>query len=314
MKIVPFSPELKNDFVELNKVWISAMFRIEPADIEEFSNTEKAIENGAQIFFALDDNKTVLACCMIRPCADNEWEILKFAAKGMSTGTGAGSACFKACIDYAKQQNAAKIIIVSNKKLSQALHIYRKFGFTEVPVDKTKFPFERGDIAFELVLKHEKIMTKSEKISVYETVLPQIESLVLGVKYGISSLANIAAVLQRSLNFFWTGFYVVEGDTLLLGPFQGDVACIKIPKGKGVCGTAWQERKTIVVEDVEKFPGHIACSSLSKSEIVVPVFSASGEITAVLDIDSDRLATFDDTDKMYLEKVVEVLKGYERFV
>jgi GAF domain-containing protein len=120
--------------------------------------------------------------------------------------------------------------------------------------------------------------------------------------------------LHRNLRCFWTGFYVVDGDNLLLGPFQGDTACIKIPKGKGVCGTSWQKGETIVVEDVEQFPGHIACSSLSKSEIVVPVFSASGKITAVLDIDSDRLATFDDTDKLYLEKVVEVLKCYESFV
>ena len=94
-----------------------------------------------------------MACCMIRPVGSGEWEILKFAAKGMYTGTGAGSACFKACIDYAKSKNAKKIIIVSNKKLSQALHIYRKFGFVEVPVDKTKFPFERGDIAFEMEME-----------------------------------------------------------------------------------------------------------------------------------------------------------------
>lgn len=157
-------------------------------------------------------------------------------------------------------------------------------------------------------------MKLNEKISKYEDLLPQIESLVSGVKYGISSLANVAAIIHRNLNFFWTGFYVVEGDTLLLGPFQGDTACIKIPKGKGVCGTAWALGKTIVVEDVEKFPGHIACSSLSKSEIVVPVFSKTGKITAVLDIDSDKLATFDETDKLYLEKVVAYLKDYETFI
>ena len=157
-------------------------------------------------------------------------------------------------------------------------------------------------------------MTKSEKIAKYEEILPQIESLVSGVEYGISSLANIAATIHRKMNFFWTGFYVVDGDTLLLGPFQGATACIKIPKGKGVCGTTWAQGNTIVVKNVEDFPGHIACSSLSKSEIVVPVFSKSGKITAVLDIDSDELATFDETDKLYLEKVVETLKEYETFV
>ena len=157
-------------------------------------------------------------------------------------------------------------------------------------------------------------MAQSEKIAKYEEILPQIECYVTGVKYGISSLANIAAVIHRNMNFFWTGFYVVEGDTLLLGPFQGDTACFRIAKGKGVCGTAWAQQNTIIVKDVEEFPGHIACSSLSKSEIVVPVFSNSGNITAVLDIDSDRLATFDETDKLYLEKIVAYLKGFETFV
>ncbi len=156
-------------------------------------------------------------------------------------------------------------------------------------------------------------MTQTEKISKYSELLPQIEALVSGVKYGISSLANVAAAVHRTMNFFWTGFYVVDGENLLLGPFQGDPACITIPKGRGVCGTAWLKGETVVVEDVEKFPGHIACSSLSKSEIVVPVFSKSGRITAVLDIDSDSLATFDETDKLYLEKIAACLKEYERY-
>ena len=157
-------------------------------------------------------------------------------------------------------------------------------------------------------------MTNTEKQNIYETILPQIEAMVSGVEYGISSLANFAAVLHKKFGFFWTGFYVVSGDNLLLGPFQGDSACIKIPFGKGVCGTAWQRGATVVVDDVEKFPGHIACSSLSKSEIVVPVFSTNGNITAMLDIDSDRLSTFDDTDRKYLEKAVECLKIYDKFV
>ena len=153
MQIVPYSPELKPAFIEMNTAWISAMFKIEDSDIEEFNAIDSAINDGAQIFFAIDEMRNPMACCMIRPVGSGEWEILKFAAKGMYTGTGAGSACFKACIDYAKSQNAKEIIIVSNKKLSQALHIYRKFGFEEVPVDKTKFPFERGDIAFEMEME-----------------------------------------------------------------------------------------------------------------------------------------------------------------
>ncbi len=153
MKIVSYSPEYKNDFIEMNKLWISSMFVMEPEDERELANIEPSIENGGQIFFALDDNNDVMACCMIAPRDDGDWEIMKFAAKGMYTGTGAGSACFKACIDYAREQGVERIIIVSNRKCVQAVHLYRKFGFIEMPVDKEKFPFERADIAFEMFLQ-----------------------------------------------------------------------------------------------------------------------------------------------------------------
>lgn len=153
MKIVSYSPAYKNDFVEMNKLWISSMFVMETEDERELANIEPYIENGGQIFFALDDNNNVMACCMIAPRDDGDWEIMKFAAKGMYTGTGAGSACFKACIDYAREQGIKRIIIVSNRKCVQAVHLYRKFGFIEIPVDKEKFPFERADIAFEMFLQ-----------------------------------------------------------------------------------------------------------------------------------------------------------------
>ena len=152
MKIVPYNPKYKNDFIEMNKMWISNMFAIEEEDIRELGNIEPYIENGGQIFFALDDMETVMACCMIAPREDGDWEIMKFAAKGMYTGTGAGSACLKACIDFAKERKVEKIIIVSNRKCVQAVHLYRKFGFVEIPVDKKKFPFKRADIAFEQLL------------------------------------------------------------------------------------------------------------------------------------------------------------------
>jgi len=129
------------------------MFVMETEDEHELDNIEPYIENGGQIFFALDDNNSVMACCMIAPRDDGNWEIMKFAAKGMYTGTGAGSACLKACIDYAREQGVERIIIVSNRKCVQAVHLYRKFGFIEIPVDKEKFPFERADIAFELFLR-----------------------------------------------------------------------------------------------------------------------------------------------------------------
>ena len=152
MKIEYNDPKYKNDFIEMNKSWIEDMFKLEDEDIREMENIELSIENGGQIFFSIDDNERVMACCMIAPREDGDWEIMKFAARGMYTGTGAGSACLKACIDYAKEKQLKKIIIVSNKKCEHAIHLYRKFGFEEVPVDKEKFPFDRADIAFELYL------------------------------------------------------------------------------------------------------------------------------------------------------------------
>lgn len=152
MKIVPYDPKYKQDFIELNKMWISELFTMEGEDEKELGGIETYIDRGGQIFFALDGQENVMACCMIGPREDGDWEIMKFAAKGMYTGTGAGSACLKACIDYAREKQVQKIIIVSNRKCAQAVHLYRKFGFVEIPVDKAKFPFERADIAFEQAL------------------------------------------------------------------------------------------------------------------------------------------------------------------
>jgi GAF domain-containing protein len=143
----------------------------------------------------------------------------------------------------------------------------------------------------------------TEKEEKYSLLTEQIKSLTEGETDAIAVMANVCAAIQQEMGFFWTGFYRVVGNELLLGPFQGPVACMHIPYGKGVCGSAWKQRETIVVPDVEQFPGHIACSSLSRSEIVVPLFSDSGDVTAVLDIDSKELATFDDTDRRYLETI-----------
>lgn len=146
--------------------------------------------------------------------------------------------------------------------------------------------------------------TKSER---YEQLLPQVESLVEGETDMIAKMANVAALLHSEFNFWWTGFYRVVNDELLLGPFQGPLACVHIGYGRGVCGTAWKEQQTQVVPDVELFPGHIACSSESRSEIVVPMFDADGNVTAVLDIDSRDLATFDEVDRQYLERLVALM-------
>lgn len=144
---------------------------------------------------------------------------------------------------------------------------------------------------------------KKEK---YLHFLEQYARLIEDEKNVISVLANTTAALKEAFGFFWTGFYLVDSGELHLGPFQGSVACYRIKKGRGVCGTAWAEARTQVVADVDKFPGHIACSSLSRSEIVVPMIK-DGEVKGVLDIDSDELNTFDETDRIYLEKMVELI-------
>ena len=144
----------------------------------------------------------------------------------------------------------------------------------------------------------------NDKEALYKEVLPQAVSLLEGETDEVACMANLAALLHRTFGFWWTGFYRVVGDELVLGPFQGPVACIHIPSGRGVCGTAWQRGATIVVPDVEQFPGHIACSSESRSEIVVPVWR-DGRVCAVLDIDSRELSTFDETDRKYLETILE---------
>lgn len=136
----------------------------------------------------------------------------------------------------------------------------------------------------------------------YLSLLPQVRSLIEGEVDLVANLANVAAALKEAFDFFWVGFYLVKQDQLVLGPFQGPVACTRIRKGKGVCGTAWQEGATLLVPDVEVFPGHIACSSLSRSEIVVPLIK-DGEVWGVLDIDSDLLNFFDETDRKYLEEM-----------
>lgn len=145
------------------------------------------------------------------------------------------------------------------------------------------------------------------KAEQYESLMPQIKGLLHGEPDLIANMANIAAALKEQFGWLWVGFYLVKADELVLGPFQGPVACTRIKKGRGVCGTSWAEARTLIVPDVEKFPGHIACSSLSKSEIVVPIFSGN-EIVAILDADAAELNQFDSTDQYYLEEVVRLLE------
>ena len=152
------------------------------------------------------------------------------------------------------------------------------------------------------------IISDGDKCNKYSVLYEQIKSLTDGEDDLIANMANISSMIHQTFGFWWTGFYRVSGAELVLGPFQGPLACSRIPFGRGVCGTAWKEAATVIVPDVDAFPGHIACSSASRSEIVVPVFDSQGSITAVLDIDSSELDTFDETDGFWLEKIVSLLK------
>jgi len=153
-------------------------------------------------------------------------------------------------------------------------------------------------------IKSGKQLNKEEK---YKQLLPQITALLDGEEDSIAKQANFCAALKYGMNFFWVGFYQVKENQLVLGPFQGPVACTRIAKGKGVCGKVWQKEQTIIVGDVDLFPGHIACSSLSKSEIVIPIFDTSGKVALVLDVDATEVNTFDEIDRKYLEQLVQLI-------
>lgn len=157
-------------------------------------------------------------------------------------------------------------------------------------------------------MAEELILTeKLDKKSKYDSLIPQIEALVLGESDLIANLANISAALKQGMGFFWIGFYLVKDDELVLGPFQGPIACTRIKKGKGVCGTAWKDTKTIIVDDVDAFPGHISCSSDSKSEIVLPAFK-NKTVVLILDVDSNQLNDFEEADKEGLQKVIGIVE------
>lgn len=146
--------------------------------------------------------------------------------------------------------------------------------------------------------------TRSEK---YEQLLLQMNDLLKDFHHPVGAMAHLCACLKEYFHFFWVGYYIKQGNELIIGPYQGPPACLKIPFGKGVCGTAWKENRTIIVPDVEKFPGHIACSSLTKSEIVAPLYSINSQFYGVLDVDSENLSNFDETDAYYLEKINQSL-------
>lgn len=149
-------------------------------------------------------------------------------------------------------------------------------------------------------------ISKGNKTEQYQNLIPQIKGLLTGESDLIANLANVTAALKEQFGWFWVGFYLVKNDELILGPFQGPVACTRIKKGRGVCGSGWAKAETLIVPDVEQFPGHIACSTMSKSEIVVPILK-DGIVWGVLDVDSEKLDQFDDSDKLYLEQILALI-------
>ncbi|MCW8897987.1 MAG: GAF domain-containing protein [Flavobacteriales bacterium] len=160
-------------------------------------------------------------------------------------------------------------------------------------------------MAEELIINQQ--LSKEEK---YQNLLPQLAALTSGETDVMANLANLMAALKQTFHFWWVGVYMVKNDELVLGPFQGPVACTRIKKGKGVCGAAWQQANTLIVPNVDEFPGHIACSSLSKSEIVIPVFNKNKEVIMVIDVDSEKLADFDQTDEIYLNKIANLISDF----
>ena len=152
------------------------------------------------------------------------------------------------------------------------------------------------------------VIESTSKEEKYKSLIPQIEALITGEPDLTANLANIASALKFGMNFFWVGFYLVKQDELVLGPFQGPIACTRIQKGRGVCGISWEKAESLIVSNVDEFPGHIACSSDSKSEIVLPFFK-DGEVVGILDVDSDKLDDFDQTDKVYLERLMKIAEN-----
>ncbi|USA47040.1 GAF domain-containing protein [Acinetobacter sp. C26M] len=158
-------------------------------------------------------------------------------------------------------------------------------------------------------MAEELVLQQGHKAEQYQSILPQIQSIVEDESDVIANLANICAALKQQFGWFWIGFYLVKESELVLGPFQGPIACTRIAKGRGVCGTAWQQRQVIVVQDVDQFPGHIACSSASKSEIVLPIMK-NGQCVGVLDVDSDELNQFDEVDAEYLQQLITLIETF----
>lgn len=262
--------------------------------------------DSVQVFAS--DGGRITGCLRIYQKEAGVLQIGRVAVIERRRGNGLGLRMMQQAVSYVRENRPEGKIYLEAQ--TYAIGFYEKLGFKVVSEEFLDEGIPHKGM--ELIIDRESgIQSLADadkaKRDKYCLVNKQIESLVDGEPDSISNLSNIAALIHDAFGFWWTGFYIVKGDVLVLGPFQGPVACSRIPFGKGVCGSAWQRKESIIVPDVEEFPGHIACSSLSRSEIVVPIFRG-GDVIAVLDIDSMDLAAFDETDREALEKIAELIR------
>ena len=262
---------------------------------------------GAVQVFA-SEGERIIGCLRIYQKEPVVLQIGRVAVIESQRGRGIGMQMMRQAISYVRDKLTDEKIYLEAQ--TYAIGFYEKLGFKVIsdefldegiPHKGMEFLIDRCSA---IQLKGDAANGKKDK---YSLVYKQVEAIVEGEDDIIANMSNIAALLHSTFGFWWTGFYIVKGDELVLGPFQGPVACSRIPFGRGVCGAAWQRKESIVVPDVEQFPGHIACSSLSRSEIVVPIFR-NEEVVAVLDIDSKKLNAFDDIDRESLEKIMGLIQ------
>ena len=250
----------------------------------------------------------IIACLRIYGKEAGVVQIGRVAVIESLRGTGIGRMMMRQAISHVTENLTDEKIYLEAQ--TYAIGFYEKLGFKVISDEflDEGIPHKGMELLIERVsgIKCADGAAKAKRDK-YSLVYKQVEALVEGEDDCIANMSNIAALLHSTFGFWWTGFYVVKGDELVLGPFQGPVACSRIPFGRGVCGAAWKRKESIVVPDVEQFPGHIACSSLSRSEIVVPVFR-DGKVVAVLDIDSINLNAFDETDRESLEKISGLIR------
>ena len=267
----------------------------------------KDIES-VQVFAS--NGERIVGCLRIYQKEQGVRQIGRVAVIESLRGTGIGMKMMRQAIAYVNENQSDDKIYLEAQ--TYAIGFYEKLGFKIVSDEflDEGIPHKGMELLMDRASEVRDVNSPGTiKKNKYELVYKQIVSMVEGEDDCIANMSNIASLLHHSFGFWWTGFYIVKGDELVLGPFQGPVACSRIPFGRGVCGTCWQRKESIVVPDVEQFPGHIACSSLSRSEIVVPLLRG-GNVVAVIDIDSKELGTFDGIDREYLEKIAETLVSF----